>query len=229
MGLLLDAQAWVAFGVLAALEVVLGFDNVIVLAMLVERLPEGKRRSARLLGLALALLMRLALLGAVTFLATLSRPVVTLAGVGISWRSAVLFGGGLLLILGSLAEIRESAGGRHAARLARAAPGFWLVVVQIGLLDLLFSVDTVFTAVGLVTRIEIMVAAIVFAILAMLALATWVGRLIRRHPGVKTIGLWLLVLIGASLVAESLGLEVPKTWLYAAIGLVSGIGWLVIM
>jgi predicted tellurium resistance membrane protein TerC len=227
--LLLDAQAWVAFGVLAALEVVLGFDNVIVLAMLVERLPEDSRRSARLFGLALALLMRLALLFSVTWLTTLARPVVTLAGIGLSWRSLVLFGGGALLIAGSLAEIRESTGGRHAARLPRAVPGFWLVVLQIGLLDLLFSVDTVFTAVGVVTRIEVMVAAIVFAILAMLLLSTWVGGLIRRHPGLKTIGLWLLVVIGASLVAESLGWDVPKSWLYLAMGLVSGVGWLVIM
>ena len=228
MGLLLDAQAWVAFGVLAALEVILGLDNVIVLAMLVERLPERLRRNARILGLALALLMRLALLGAITWLTTLTRPVASVGGFGISWRSLVLFVGGFLLIAGSLAELRES-GRRQPASVPRAVPGFWLVVIQIGLLDLLFSVDTVFTAVGLVTRIEVMVAAIVFAILAMLVLASWVGALIRRNPGLKTIGLWLLVLIGASLVAEALGWNVPKPWLYAAMALVSGIGWMVIM
>ena len=229
MALLLDAQAWVAFGVLAALEVVLGFDNVLVLAMLVDRLPGRSRRSARLLGLGLALVMRLALLFSVTWMTTLSRPVLRFAGIGWSWRSLVLFGGGLILCIGSLVEIRESAGGRRATRVPRAAPGFWLVVLQIGLLDLLFSVDTVFTAVGLSSRVEVMVAAIVFAIIAMLLLAGWVGRLLRRYPGLQTIGLWLLVLVGASLVAESVGWDVPKSWLYLAMALVSGIGWLVIM
>jgi predicted tellurium resistance membrane protein TerC len=228
MSLLLDAQAWVAFGVLAALEIILGLDNVVVLALLVARLPEGLQRSARLLGLALALLMRLILLFSVTWLTTLTQPVTTVAGLAVSWRSVVLFGGGLLLCVGSLVEIRESAGGRHVKRVPRAAPGFWLVVVQIGLLDLLFSVDTVFTAVGLSSRVEVMVAAIVFAILAMLLLAGWVGELLRRRPGLQTIGLWLLVLVGASLVAESVGWEVPKSWLYVAMALVSGIGWLLI-
>ena len=224
MGLILDAQAWVAFGVLAALEVVLGFDNVIVLALLVQRLPEARRRAARLFGLSLALLMRLALLFSITWIETLAQPLVTVLGVAVSWRSLILFGGGLLLSVGSLAEIRKSGRGRRGARVPRAAPRFWLVVIQIGLLDLLFSVDTVFSAVGLVNRVEVMVAAIVFAIFAMLLLATWVGRLIERHPGLKTTGLWLLVLIGLSLVAESLGRDVPKPLLYLALALVSGVG-----
>lgn len=213
MDWLLDAQSWLAFGILASLEVILGFDNVIVLSLLVGQLPAAQRRGARLFGLSFALLTRLALLFSITWLTTLA-----------TWRTAVLLGGGLLLVGGSVRELARSGTAKPPVRAVRSARSYWLVVLQVGLLDLVFSLDTVFTAVGLANRIEIMVAAIVFAIVVMLVLSAAAAALLERHPGVKSVGLALLVPVGASLCADGLGWHVSKGWLYGVLALVAVVG-----
>jgi predicted tellurium resistance membrane protein TerC len=222
MALIVDPQAWASFLALAVLEIVLGIDNILFLIVLVGRLPAAERASARLLGLGFAMLTRIALLYGVTRLAALRRPLFAAFG----HRALVLFAGGVFLGLQSLAEIREMLTGARRERTAGSTMGFWLVIAQIGFLDIAFSLDSVFTAVGLATHIEVMVAAIVASVLVMMAVSPAVGLFIDRRPSVKLLALAFLVLIAGSLVAESLDREVPKGYLYFAMLFALAVEWL---
>jgi len=218
MALLLDPQAWLSFLTLAGLEIILGIDNILLLAVLVDWLPQRRRASARLLGSGFAMLTRIGLLFSVVWITTLRRPLLTLAGFDISVRDVVLLAGGVFLVVQSVEEIVGMLKGRGARRTVGTARGFWLIIVQIGLLDILFSLDSVFTAIGLARRVEVMVAAIVVSVFAMLAISSTVSRFVARYPTLKALALVFLVLVGLSLIAEAAHIDVPQGYLYFAIG-----------
>jgi predicted tellurium resistance membrane protein TerC len=218
MALLLDPQAWLSFLTLVGLEIVLGIDNILLLSVLVERLPAPRRASARFLGSAFAMLTRIALLLSVVWITTLRHPLLTVAGFELSLRDVVLFAGGVFLVVQSVEEIRDLLSGRGPRRSAGTAREFWLIIVQIGILDIVFSLDSVFTAIGLARRVEVMVAAIVVSVFAMMAISAPVSRFVGRYPTLKALALAFLVLVGLSLVAEAAHIEIPQGYLYFAIG-----------
>jgi predicted tellurium resistance membrane protein TerC len=226
MALLLDPQAWVSFLTLAVLEIILGIDNILFLVVLAERLPAVQRPSARISGLAFAMLTRIALLFSVTWVATLRNPWYTVFGHGITGRDLILFAGGAFLTCQSVVEIRQTLAGKKRARRPGMANRFWLVVAQIGVLDIAFSLDSVFTAIGLASHIEVMVAAIVASVLVMMVVSSAVSSFIARNPGIKLLALAFLVLVGAALVAESMDLKVPKGYLYFAMAFAAVVEWL---
>jgi predicted tellurium resistance membrane protein TerC len=211
---------------LAALEIVLGIDNIIFLSILVSRLPAQQQGRARILGLAFAMLTRLALLFSITWIATLTAPLFRVGAYPVSGRALILFGGGSFLLLKSIAEIRAIVTGKHGARKRGTLNNIWLVILQIGLIDVVFSLDSVFTAVGLASHIEVMVAAIVFAVLVMMLVSSMVSDFINRYPTLKVLALGFLALIGVALMAEGLHLEIPKAYLYFALGFSGVMEWI---
>jgi len=226
MHLLADPQVWLSFLTLTVLEIVLGIDNVIFLSILVDRLPKRQRRSARILGLGFAMLTRIALLFSITWLATLRAPLFSLLGNELTGRELILFAGGLFLVVKSVHDIR----GMFGAKVRRPRVGlmnsFWLIIVQIGILDIVFSLDSVFTAIGLARQIEVMVAAIVVSVFFMMAVSSTVNRFINRFPTIKVLAMAFLVLVGASLMAESLELDIPKGYLYFALVFSAAVEWI---
>jgi predicted tellurium resistance membrane protein TerC len=226
MELLLDPQAWLSFLTLSVLEIVLGVDNILFLALLVDRLPERQRRSARYLGSAFAMLTRIALLVSVLWMANLRKPLFAAGGFEVSLHDLVLFGGGAFLIVQSGLEIRGMLRQRPAERKRGRMSGFWMVIVQVGVIDIVFSVDSVFTAIGLAKRIEVMIAAIVVSVLVMMAVSSAVGRFIDRYPTLKALALAFLVLVGVSLVADAVNIEIPQGYLYFAITFSAVVEWI---
>ena len=205
---------------LTFLEIVLGVDNIIFLAVLASRLPRGQQALARSLGLAFALVTRLALLASISWIASLTRPLFTVMGYEISWRDLILILGGLFLLAKATTEIHHQVeGGASKHREAIGTGAFWLVVFQIGLLDIVFSLDSVITAVGLVPfdQFPIMAIAIVIAILVMLFASGPIGNFVNDHPTVKMLALAFLVLIGVALMADGLDFHIPKGYIYFAI------------
>jgi predicted tellurium resistance membrane protein TerC len=216
MALISDPQAWLSFVTLAVLEIALGIDNIIFLSILVGRLPPSQRRSGRYLGLGFAMLTRIGLLFSVTWLATLTDTLFTVLGNHISGRDLVLFSGGAFLVIKSVMEIRGMLTGQEAERKPGMMNGFWLVIAQIGITDIVFSLDSVFTAVGLANHIEVMIAAIVASVLVMMVVSSAVSHFIDKHPTIKVLALAFLVLVGGALIGESLEFEVPKGYFYFA-------------
>jgi predicted tellurium resistance membrane protein TerC len=215
MELLLDPQVWVAFVTLAALEIVLGIDNIIFITILANRLPESQRDKARRLGLLLAMGTRILLLLSLAWVMRLTEPLFEIAGHGLSGRDLILFFGGLFLIGKSTMEIHASLEGPEEHAVGGVAKiSFMGVIVQIGLLDIIFSLDSVITAVGLVDEVPVMIAAIVAAVLVMMVAAGPVGRFVERHPTIKMLALSFLILIGVALVGEGLGFHIPKGYIY---------------
>ncbi len=220
---LADPQAWVSLLTLTLLEVVLGIDNLIFVSILAGRLPPAQQARGRQVGLALALATRLALLAAISGITQLTAPVFAVTGHGVSWRDLVLIGGGLFLVYKGTQEIHAriegeggGEGGHEAAPPAHA--GFVGTVVQIGLLDIVFSLDSVITAVGMANHLPVMVAAVVIAMGVMLLASGPVSGFVNRHPTVKMLALSFLLLIGMTLIADGSGAHVPKGYIYAAIG-----------
>jgi predicted tellurium resistance membrane protein TerC len=226
MELLSDPQVWLSFLTLAVLEIVLGIDNIIFLSVLVDRLPSRRRRSARFLGLGFAMLTRIALLYSITWLATLRATLFTVLGNEISGRDLILFGGGLFLIVKSPMEIRDMLSGKEADRKPGRFDGYWLIILQIGIIDIVFSLDSVFTAVGLSKHIEVMIAAIVASVMVMMAVSAAVSGFIERYPTIKVLALASLVLVGAALISQSLDLEIPNGYLYFAMAFSAAVEWL---
>ena len=226
MELLHDPQAWLSFLTLSVLEIVLGIDNVIFLSILVERLPKRQHRSARLLGLGFAMLTRIALLFSITWLATLRAPLFSLFGTELTGRELILFAGGLFLVVKSIDDIRGMLAGKVRSPKSGMMNSFWLIIVQIGIIDIVFSLDSVFTAIGLARQIEVMVAAIVISVFVMMAVSSAVNRFIGRFPTIKVLALAFLVLIGTGLIAESLELDVPKGYLYFALVFSAAVEWI---
>ncbi len=226
MELLSDPQAWLSFVTLAALEIVLGIDNIIFLSILVDRLPKGQQKSARFLGLGFAMLTRIALLFSITWLATLTDPLFALFGQGVSGRDLILFAGGAFLVVKSVMEIRGMLHGESGERQPGLFHRFWLVIAQISVIDIVFSLDSVFTAVGLASHIEIMVAAIVASVLVMMVVSGAVNAFIDRHPTIKVLALAFLVLVGGALLAESVHWDIPKGYLYFAMAFSGVVEWI---
>jgi predicted tellurium resistance membrane protein TerC len=226
MQLLYDPQAWVSFLTLTVLEIVLGIDNIIFLSILVERLPKAQRGSARILGLAFAMLTRIALLFSITWLATLRNPLFRALGTDVSGRDLILFAGGLFLVVKAVMEIRDMLRGKVRTRKPGVMNGLVMIIVQIGLIDIVFSLDSVFTAVGLAKHIEVMVAAIVISVLVMMVVSAGISRFIDRYPTIKVLALGFLILVGVALIAESLEREIPQGYLYFAMAFSAAIEWL---
>lgn len=218
LALLQSPENWVAFATLSLLETVLGIDNVIFLSILVGRLPAARQRSARILGLLLAMITRLALLFSVVWLTRLTTPLFIVLQRPISGRDLILGAGGLFLLGKSATEIHNTLDGAASPPAASMLGVFHVVVIQIALIDVVFSLDSVFTAVGLARpdQLPIMAAAIVLSIVVMMWLSGPIAAFVTRHPSMKVLALAFLVLIGAALVAEALEFEVPKGYLYFA-------------
>ena len=220
IALLSDPATWVSLATLAVLEIVLGIDNVLFISILVQRLPPERRDRARLIGLGLAAGMRIVLLLTITWIIGLTQPVVTLFGRDFSWRDAILIGGGAFLLYKATGEIHESLEGsdhRIDSPEARGA-SFGAIVVQIVLLDLVFSIDSVLTAVGVVDEIAIMVAAVLIAVGVMVFASGPLSQFVNRHPSVKMLALAFLLLIGVTLIADGFGLHIDKAFIYSAMG-----------
>jgi predicted tellurium resistance membrane protein TerC len=226
MELLYDPQTWVSFLTLSLLEIVLGIDNVIFLSILVDRLPKAQRGSARVLGLGFAMLTRIALLFSITWLATLRDPLFRALGTDVSGRDLILFAGGLFLLVKTVMEIRDMLEGKVSNRKPGMMSGYVMIIMQIGIIDIVFSLDSVFTAVGLAQHIEVMVAAIVVSVLVMMVVSSAISRFIDRYPTIKVLALAFLILVGAALIAESLELDIPKGYLYFAMAFSATVEWI---
>ncbi|MFY9315816.1 MAG: TerC family protein [Burkholderiales bacterium] len=220
MELLLDPQAWIAFATLTALELVLGIDNIVFISILVDRLPPERREVARRIGLFLAMFMRIALLLTLAWIIGLTAPIITVLDNEISGRDLILLAGGVFLIWKATSEIHEMYED-HAAHKApdpaaavRAA--FGAVIGQIIVIDLVFSLDSIITAVGMVDEVEVMIAAVIASVALMMVAAGPIGRFVSRHPTVKMLALAFLIMIGMALVADGLDFHVPKGYLYFA-------------
>jgi predicted tellurium resistance membrane protein TerC len=218
IALLTDPQAWAALVTLSALEIVLGIDNVVFISVLVTRLEPARQRRARQVGLSLALVFRIALLFALTWLAALTAPIVTILGNGISWRDVILIGGGLFLIGKATHEMHAEVEGPHDDGRPASAAGaaFSAVIVQIVVIDLVFSIDSIVTAIGMAQDIRIMVAAVLIAVAVMYAASGPVSTFIEAHPTTKVLALAFLVLIGVALVADGFDFHVPRGYIYFA-------------
>jgi len=215
-----NPDIWLSLATLTALEIVLGIDNLVFIAILVDRLPPERQPMARRVGLLLALVTRLALLFAITWIIGLTRPVIEIFGQALSWRDLILIAGGLFLIAKGTAEMHEKVEGEAeeaAARSATKSAVFGFVVAQIAIMDIVFSIDSVVTAVGMAKHVEVMVAAIVIAVAIMLVAAGPVSGFVNRHPTVKMLALSFLLLIGFTLVADGLGFHIPKGYIYFAV------------
>jgi predicted tellurium resistance membrane protein TerC len=225
LALLTDPHAWAALAALTALEIVLGIDNVVFISILVARLPADRARQARRLGLALALVFRLALLFGLTALIKLTRPVVTVLGNDFSWHDIILIAGGLFLIAKATREIHDEIEGPE--RPADAAPGagaaFLSVSLQVVVIDLVFSLDSIITAIGMARDIEIMVAAVVLAVIVMYAASGAVSDFIAGHPTTKMLALAFLLMIGAALVADGFDIHIPRGYIYFAMAFAAAV------
>ncbi|MDX1459805.1 MAG: TerC family protein [Xanthomonadales bacterium] len=230
--LLFDPNAWIALTTLVVMEVVLGIDNLIFISVLTNKLPEEQRHRARQIGIAGALGLRLALLALITFIIQLVEPLFELFGRGFSWRDLILIAGGLFLVWKATKEIHHNVDPDSGTNLFGAAKGIAsvsTVIVQILLLDLVFSLDSIITAVGMTDHVPIMVIAIVITVGVMLFAATPLANFIHRNPTIVMLALAFLLLIGTTLIAEGFGAHVPKGYLYAAMAfsaLVEGLNML---
>jgi predicted tellurium resistance membrane protein TerC len=213
-----DPEIWIALVTLTFLEIVLGVDNVIFISILSNRLPVHEQPAARRLGLLAAMLTRIALLLSLTWMMRLTAPLFAAFGREISGRDLILVAGGLFLLAKSTHEIHDKLEGEEGRRSPRGRPSFAGVIVQIMLLDIVFSLDSVITAVGMSNHVGVMVAAIVLAVLVMMASAGPIAEFVDRHPTIRMLALSFLLLIGLSLVADGLGQHIPKGYIYFAMG-----------
>ncbi len=216
MQLLLDPHAWASLATLTALEIVLGIDNIVFLSIAAHRLPKERRPAARRIGLSFALIMRIALLSGIAGIIGLSATVVTVGGIGFSWRDLVFAAGGLFLLTKGTREIHGMVEGEEEERRGAGA-SFAGVIVQIAIFDLVFSIDSVVTAVGMAEHLSIMIAAVVLAMLVMLAASAPVANFVHRNPTVKMLALSFLLLIGMSLLADAMHFHIPRGYLYFAV------------
>lgn len=214
--ILLDPQIWIAFLTLTALELVLGIDNIIFISILVGRLPQRQRNKARILGLGLAMVTRILLLLSITWVMKLTTPFFAVSGKQFSGRDLILIVGGLFLLWKSTFEIHQSLEGEEEGARTSAASSFLAVLVQIALLDIIFSLDSVITAVGLANDIPVMILAIVAAVLVMMFSSRGIGEFVDRHPTIKVLALSFLVMIGVTLIVEGFGGHIPKGYIYFA-------------
>jgi predicted tellurium resistance membrane protein TerC len=212
------AEGWVALATLTVLEIVLGIDNIVFISILAGRLPQQERDRARKVGLSLAMFIRLALLASITWVMGLTTPIFSALGQEISGRDLILLIGGLFLIGKSTHEIHDKLEGEEGAGSARVAASFGAIIVQILLLDIVFSLDSVITAVGMAEHLAVMMLAVVLAVAVMFFSAAPISEFVDRHPTVKMLALSFLLLIGVSLIGEGLEQHIPKGYIYFAMG-----------
>lgn len=217
-------EIWIAFFTLTALEIVLGIDNIIFISILVSRLPTNQQTKGRFLGLALAMGTRILLLFSITWVMRLTADLFVIFQQGISGRDLILFFGGLFLLFKSTMEIWHSVEGEEASENAtKPKAGFAGVMLQIALIDIIFSLDSVITAVGLVQHLPVMVAAIIISVLVMMLSAGTISSFIEKHPSLKILALSFLIVVGTLLIAESFGVHVPKGYIYFAMAFSLGV------
>ncbi|HKR35044.1 MAG TPA: TerC family protein [Steroidobacteraceae bacterium] len=217
MEILSDPQTWLAFLTLTALEIVLGIDNIIFISILVGRLPKAMQPRGRTIGLALAMLTRILLLLSITWVMSLQAELISIGERGISGRDLILIGGGLFLLAKSTLEIHSGLEGgeeKHSPGAVRAT--FTSVIIQIAIIDIVFSLDSVITAVGMVDHVQVMIAAVIVAVIVMMFLAGPISDFVDRHPTIKMLALAFLILIGTALIGEGLGFHIPKGYIYFA-------------
>ena len=220
LALLADLNAWAALLTLTALEILLGIDNVVFVSLLAANLDAASGRTARQIGFALAFVFRIALLFALTSLGQLRYPVFVVFGDEFSWRDVILIGGGLFLIAKATFEIHSEidVGERHERRLTSNANGILLVIVQIALIDLVFSIDSIVTAIGMVQHVEVMIAAVLISMAVMYGASGAVAEFIVRNPSTKMLALSFLILIGVALIADGFDVHIPRGYVYFAMG-----------
>jgi predicted tellurium resistance membrane protein TerC len=207
-------EAWIALATLIALEVVLGVDNIIFISILAGKLPEHQRAKARQLGIAVAAISRLALLFAIAWIVSLTAPVFSMFSIEFSWRDLILIGGGLFLIYKSVNEMHAKLEGEDNATGKAVQASFAAVILQIMILDMVFALDSIITAVGMTDHVSVMVVAILVATAVMILLAKYIHEFVQRHPTVKLLALSFLILIGVVLIADGFGQPVPKGYIY---------------
>jgi predicted tellurium resistance membrane protein TerC len=218
-----DPQAWIGFATLTVLEIVLGIDNIVFISILADKLPKAQQARARLIGLGLAMGTRILLLLSLTWIIGLTAPLFTVLAEEISGRDLVLILGGLFLLAKSTHEIHGNLEGEEGEVSARVAPSFVSVLIQIMLLDIVFSLDSVITAVGMVDEIGVMIAAVVVAIVFMMVFSGSISDFVSRHPTIKMLALSFLILIGVALIADGLGRHIPKGYIYFAMAFSVGV------
>ena len=223
MELLTDPQAWIAFATLTALELVLGIDNIIFISILVDKLPPEKREVARRIGLFMAMFMRIGLLLLLSVIVGLVAPLFTVFGQDISGRDLILILGGLFLIWKSTGEIHQSLEGEEEHAASTTANTMTSVILQIMVIDLVFSLDSIITAVGMVDEVAIMIAAVITSVGLMMVFAKGIGEFVSNHPTIKMLALAFLVVVGVVLMAEGLGHHVPKGYIYFAMAFSLGV------
>ncbi len=221
--LLFDPQIWVAFATLTALELVLGIDNIIFISILVDKLPKAQQEMARKIGLFMAMFMRIGLLFVLSWIVGLTEPFFTIFGKDISGRDLILILGGLFLIWKSTGEIHQSLEGEEAHATSAVKATFTAVILQIMVVDIVFSLDSIITAVGMVDELAVMVAAVVVSVGLMMLFASAIGRFVSDHPTIKMLALAFLVVVGVVLVAEGFGHHVPKGYVYFAMAFSLGV------
>jgi predicted tellurium resistance membrane protein TerC len=218
MELLTNPEIWVALLTLTALEIVLGIDNIVFISILANKLPDDQRDNARRVGIVAAMGMRILLLLGISWVVTLTEPLFELLGHEFSGRDLILIGGGLFLLAKATWEIHGRLEGEDHQRETGRVNSFWSVIAQIMMLDIIFSLDSVITAVGMVNEVAIMIAAVVISVVVMLVASGYITRVIDRHPTLKMLALAFLLLIGFTLVADGLGQHIDKGYIYAAMG-----------
>jgi predicted tellurium resistance membrane protein TerC len=222
--LLTDPHAWAALVTLTVLEIVLGIDNLVFISVLVGRLEKKAAQRARQIGLSLAFVFRVVLLAGLTWIMRLTEPVFELFDYDFSWRDIILIGGGLFLIAKAVHEIHGEVEARHEGKAPSAAPKvFYLVIMQLIIIDLVFSLDSIITAIGMAEQIEIMVAAVVIAMIVMYAASGPVTEFIKRHPTTKMLALSFLLLIGIALVADGFEVHIPRGYIYFAMAFAAAV------
>jgi predicted tellurium resistance membrane protein TerC len=213
-----DPQAWIALVTLTVLEIVLGVDNIIFISILVGKLPRDRQQSGRLIGLGLAMLMRIGLLFSISWIASMSEPLFTVATHALSGRDLVLMSGGIFLLFKATMEIHNKLEGESHASAAGGGASFAGVLTQIVLLDIVFSIDSVITAIGMAEHLSIMIAAVVIAVGFMMLFSAAIGDFVLRHPTVKMLALAFLLLIGVALIADGFHQHIPRGYIYFAMG-----------
>ena len=223
LALLSDPQAWIALATLTALELVLGIDNIVFISILVDKLPPAQRERARRIGLFMAMFMRIGLLLVLSWIVGLVEPLFTAFGVSVSGRDLILIAGGLFLIYKSTGEIHQSLEGEEGHASSAVQATFAAVILQIMVIDIVFSLDSIITAVGMVDQIAVMVAAVVLSVGLMMLFASAIGRFVSDHPTIKMLALSFLVVVGVVLIAEGFGHHVPKGYIYFAMAFSLGV------
>jgi predicted tellurium resistance membrane protein TerC len=217
LDLLVDPNVWIAFATLTAMEIVLGIDNIVFISVLVSRLPKEQADRARKLGLALALIFRILLLLVISWIISLTQPVILAFGFDLSWKDLILIGGGAFLVYKATHEMHAAIEEPHEANVAKqASAAFAAIIGQIIIIDMVFSVDSIVTAVGMADDVEVMIAAVIVAVAVMFVASGPVARFVSEHPTTKMLALAFLLLIGVTLVADGLGFHIPKGYIYAA-------------